>query len=181
MSVYYPTDCEDILPDHICDPCEDIEQGRVRSVAFIKKDFAFNDPSDAQEWQAGIEAGDIIIIPETKGTYDGGAEVLQPGYGDMIEKLTGYNHQLQYQDPNYKSNCNFYNLIKNSRQYKFAYRTGSRIHIIDETIQAIPKAPVQEDLATEVVYDVLIKWQSKNLPCHYEMPPGIFDRCFYVS
>ncbi|MFQ6415315.1 hypothetical protein ACLNB1_10290, partial [Streptococcus pneumoniae] len=85
--------------------------------------FAFVDPSDPTEWRAGFISGDIILIPQTKGTFDGGAEVEAPGYGDQSTRLTGYNFQLQYQDPNYRQNCNFYNTLKNSRAYKAAYRT----------------------------------------------------------
>lgn len=179
MSVYYPSNCDDLIPDHICDPCEEIESGGVRSVAFIKSDFAFTDPSNPAEWTAGFVAGDIILIPQTKGTFDGGAEVESPGYGDQVTRLTGYNFQAQYQDPNYKQNCAFYNTLKASRQYKFAYRTGSQIHIVDTAVQVIPKNPVQEDKTTEVVWDVIVKWSGKDLPCPYDVPPGIFDQCTY--
>lgn len=177
MSVYYPSNCDDLVPDHICDPCEDIEQGRIRSMAFIKKTFVFIDESNPTEWEVGFAAGDIILIPQTKGTYDGGSEVLAPGYGDQAERFTGFNHQLQFQDPNYAQNCAFYNTLKRSRQYKAAYRTSSKIHIIDATVQVIPKNPVQEDINSEVVWDVIVKWSHPDSPCPYDVPPGIFDAC----
>lgn len=181
MAVYYPSNCDDLVPDHICDPCEEVEQGRVRSVAFIKTSFAFTDPSDPTEWTAGFEAGDIILIPNTAGTFDGGAEVESPGFGDQATRLTGYNFQLQFQDPNYKGNCNFYNTLKNSRQYKAAYRTGTQIHIIDTTVQVIPKNPVTDDINSAVVWDVLVKWSGVDVPCPFDVPPGIFDACTYNS
>lgn len=181
MSVYYPTGCDDLIPAHICDPCEAIEQGRVRSVAFIKNTFAFVDPSDPTEWAAGFASEDIILIPQTKGTFDGGSEVEAPGYGDQSTRLTGYNFQAQYQDPNYRQNCNFYNTLKNSRQYKFAYRTQTQIHISDTTVQVIPKNPVQDDTQTEVVWDVIVKWSGNDLPCPFDVPEGIFDECTAVT
>ena len=177
MSVYYPSGCDALIPDHICDPCEEIELGRIRSVAFIKNTFAFTDPSDPTEWEAGFAAGDIILIPQTKGNFDGGAEVEAPGYGDQATRLTGYNFQAQYQDPNYRLNCAFYNALKNSRQYKFAYRTQTQIHITDTTVQVIPKNPVQDDTTKEVVWDVIVKWSGSNLPCPYHVPAGILDEC----
>lgn len=177
MSIYYPADCDGTIPDHYCDPCEELEQGRIRSVAYIKKTFAFTDPSNPVEWQTGFDNGDIILIPQTKGTFDGGAEVTAPGYGDQNTRLTGYNFQVQYQDPNYAQNCNFYNAIKNSRQYKFAYRTSSKIHIVDYTVQVIPKNPVQDDVNSEVVWDVLVQWSGKDVPCPFDVPPTIFDSC----
>jgi hypothetical protein len=181
MSVYYPSNCDDLIPDHICDPCEELEGGGVRSIAYYKSDFSFTDPSNPVEWQNGFASGDIILIPQTKGTFDGGAEVESPGYGDQVTRLTGYNFQLQYQDPNYKQNCAFYNALKNSRQYKAAYRTATQIHIIDATVQVIPKNPVQEDKTTEVVWDVIVKWSGQSLPCPYDVPPGIFDACTYIT
>lgn len=177
MSVYYPSNCDDLVPDHICDPCEEIEQGRIRSVAFYKSTVAFTDPSNPTEWEAAFAAGNVFLIPQTKGTFDGGAEVESPGYGDQQTRLTGYNFQLQYQDPNYRQNYAFYNALKNSRQYKVAYRTATQIHVVDATVQVIPKNPVQEDPTTEVVWDVLVKWSGSSLPQPFDAPPGIFDAC----
>lgn len=177
MSVYYPSGCDAIVPPHFCDPCEEIELGRIRSIAFIKNTFDFVDPSSPTEWATGFAAGDIILINQTKGTFDGGAEVETPGYGDQSTRLTGYNFQLQYQDPNYRTNCNFYNAIKNSRAYKVAYRTETQIHISETIVQVIPKNPVQDDTTTEVVWDVIVKWSGRDLPCPFDVPPTIFDEC----
>jgi len=177
MSVYYPDNCDDLVPDHICDSCEEIELGGIRSIFYLKNTRSILDPSNPLEWQEAFAAGDLIIIPATKGTFDGGAEVLAPGYGDQVERLTGYNFALDYQDPNYRQNCGFYNAIKNSRGYKAGYRTETQIHLIETTVQAIPKNPVQEDKTTEVVWAVQLRWAGKDLPCPYDVPPGIFDGC----
>ena len=177
MSVYYPANCDDLVPAHICDPCEEIEGGRIRSMAFIKTTFDFVDPTDPTEWETGFAAGDIILIPQTNGTFDGGSEVEAPGFGDQVTRLTGFNYQIQFQDPNYRQNCAFYNALKNSRQYKAAYRTGTQIHLIENTVQIIPKNPVQEDPNSSVVWDVLVKWSGQDAPCPYDVPPGIFDAC----
>lgn len=181
MAVYYPSGCDALIPDHICDPCEAIELGRLSSVAYIKNTFDFIDPSDPTEWEAGFASGDIILIPMTSGTFDGGSEVESPGYGRQATRLTGYNFQAQYQDPNYKLNCNFYNAIKNSRGYKFAYATSSQIHLVNVPVQAIPKNPVQDDVTSAVVWDVLVKWSDSDVPCPYDIPPGIFDACVALT
>lgn len=177
MSVYYPSGCDSLIPDYVCDPCEIVELGRIRSVAYIKKTFAFTDPTSPAEWQNGFASGDIILIPFVRGTFDGGAEVESTGYGDQATRLTGYNFQAQYQDPNYRSNCAFYNALKNAKDYKFAYRTETQIHITDVPVQVIPKNPVQDDINSEVVWDVIVKWSSKDLPCPVDVPEGIFDAC----
>lgn len=181
MSVYYPSGCDDTIPAHICDPCLLPEHGRISSVAFIKNTFAFVDPTDPTEWQAGFASGDIILIPQTRGTFDGGAEVEGPGYGRQATKLTGYNFQAQYQDPNYKGNCDFYNAIKRTRNMKFAYVTETQVHITDNEVQVIPKNPVEDDISSEVVWDVIVKWAGPDLPCPYDVPAGIFDECTYEA
>lgn len=176
-SIYYPSGCASSVPDHYCNECEPAEHGRVRSVAFIANDFEFTDPSDPTEWQVGIADKKIIVIPQTNGSFDGGTEVEAPGYGDQQTKLVGYNFVLTYNDPNYKLNADFYNGVKLSRNFKFAYRTEKLTHIVEPTVQVVPKNPVAEDLTSEVVWNVLVKWSDEDLPVPYETPAGIFD-CF---
>jgi len=177
MSVYYPTGCDDLVPAHYCDSCESPELGRIRSVAFIKNTLTFSDPSSPTEWEAGFASGEIFLIPFTNGTYDGGAEVESPGYGDQATRITGYNFQVTYNDPNYRNNCDFYNALKDSRQYKFAFRTETQIHLTDTTVSVIPKNPVTDDVNSAVVWSVTVKWAGKELPCPVDVPEGIFDEC----
>lgn len=177
FQVYYPAGCAEAIPEHFCDPCEVIEHGRVRSVAFISKDFEFEDPEDPTEWIAGIGAKQIIIIPDVRGTFDGGSEVEAPGYGDQETKLVGYNFQLTFSDPNYKFNADFYNIIKRSRSYRLAYRTETQTHITQNAVTLVPKNPVAEELTSEVVWNVLVKWSEGDTPYPYNTPEGIFT-CF---
>jgi hypothetical protein len=175
--VYYPSGCDVELGEHYCSNCPTPEHARVRSVAFIKSGFEFTDPTSPTEWQTGIANKDIIIIPETNGSFDGGAEVEGPGYGDQATKLVGYNFSLTYNDPNYKENANFYNTLKRVNNYRVAYRTESQVHISNNTVSAIPKNPVAEDLTAEVTWNVQVKWADDDLPIPYDVPEGIFT-CF---
>lgn len=181
MSVYYPTGCDALVPSHYCDSCESPELGRVSSVAFIKNTFTFTDPTSAAEWQAGFAAGDIFLIPFTNGTFDGGAEVEGPGFGRQATRITGYNFQVVYQDPNYRNNCEFYNAMKNSRAYKFAFATQTQIHLTDVVVSVIPKNPVQDDPSSVVTWSVTVKWSGQDLPCPVDVPEGIFDACVALS
>lgn len=176
-NVYYPAGCIAEVGDHYCNPCESAEHGRIRSAAFISSDFSFTDPTSPTEWRNGILNKKIIIIPQVNGTFDGGAEVEVPGYGDQATKLTGYNFTGVYNDPNYALNADFYNAIKRSRNWKFAYRTENLVHLTQNTVQVIPKNPVTDDLASEVVWNVTVKWTDEDLPVPYATPAGIFT-CF---
>lgn len=176
-TVYYPTGCAEAIPDHYCNPCEAMEHARVRSVAFIKDSFSFVDPTDPTEWQTGIENRDIIVISEVLGQFDGGQAVEGPGYGDQQSKLTGFNFELAYKDPNYKNNADFYNAIKNSRNFKVAFRTETQTHISENNVSVIPRNPVSENLTDEVVWDVLVKFSQADLPEPTDTPANIFQ-CF---
>lgn len=175
--VYYPDGCGEEIGDHICSNCPDFEGARVRAVALIKRGFEFLDPSDPTEWEAGIANKDIIVIANVNGSFDGGSEVEVPGYGDQATMLTGYNFVLTYNDPNYKHNAEFYNAIKRSTEYKFAFKTETQIHIVEKTVSIVPKNPVVEDITGFVVWNVLAKWADKDLPIPYDAPAGIFT-CF---
>lgn len=176
---YYPSTCDTEVLDHACDPCEDREFARIRSAAFIHKDFEFadGDTENATEWARGINEGKIIIIPETNGEMPEPSEKVGVGYGDTQETLLGYDFAPFFIDPNYASNCGFYNSIVGNRNYRFAYRTSSKTHITDKTVTIIPKKSIANDLNAEVTWKVQVKWMSNQFPCPFNTPEGVFT-CF---
>lgn len=177
MSIYYPTSCEQEIPNHFCDPCADDEHGRIRSVALIDKSFNFIDPSSSVEWLAGITAGKIVVIAETNGSFDGGSPKEGAGFGDTVATYLGSDFVLKFKDPNYKGNCIFYNAINKSRNYKIAFRTETLIHLSDKTVYLNAKPSIADELTSTIVWDVEAKWSSSNIPCPYDVPDGIFV-CF---
>lgn len=179
-SVYYPSGCSTSVPDHYCDGCPVIEQGGIRSVAFIKEGFDFTDPTNPTQWQAGIASKDIIIIPNVFGDFDGGSPVEAQGYGDQATRLTGFNFQLTYNDPDYKNNADFYNAIKRSTVYRIAYRTQTLTHISENNVTVIPKNAVATELTSALGWNVLVKWSEGDLPVPYDTPAGIFT-CYDYS
>jgi hypothetical protein len=83
----YSDSCDTVLGTYNCDPCPlpDMEFGRTRGVALIKKSYLptlLAAPITAATWTAGIAAGNIIIIPMTAGSYDPGDPKELKGYGD---------------------------------------------------------------------------------------------------
>lgn len=180
-AIYYPAGCDNIIPPHYCNSCDVAELGRVRSVAFIKKTFAFVDPTSAVEWRAGVASGSIIVIPEVLGSFNGGDPIEGTGYGDRPSRLTGYNFELPYKDPNYPQNADFYNSIKFARNWKVAFRTQNFTHISNSTVSIIPKNPITEDITSEVVWDVLVKFSQADIPTPVSTPETIFECFEYVG
>lgn len=173
---YYPSGCDADLQDHVCGSCG-IETARVRSAAYINKSFyptLIADPENSAVWAAGINSGEIIIIPETQGEYDGGAAQMGQGYGSVEEKINAYLFTADVMDPNYAGNRAFYNSIYKSRNFHFAFATESILFISDEPCTVIPSNPVVNDLKAEVVWKAQIKWTSENFPTEHDIPDSVF-------
>lgn len=178
---YYPNSCAEEVPEHVCDPCEPKEFGKIRSFGFIDKSFAFenDDKTNASEWLRGITEGLIKLVPNAHGELPEPTENLLPGYGDTEEELVNYSFVANVYDPNYSSNCDFYNKIKKARNnYYFVYRTSSKLHITEVPVLIIPKTQIQDDQKTLVDWKAVVKWTAADFPCPIEIPEGIFDACF---
>jgi len=178
MAGYYPTTLCGDVDAHNCDPCEAIELGRVRSVAFVAKDWTFTDRESPTEWAEGIAAGKIIVIPQTHGELPLPSPKEGAGYGDTVSQIIAYDFALKYFDPNYATNCAFYNSLLGNRNFYIVYRTSSKIHFSTNTVTIIPAAAVPDDLTGIVNWEVTAKWQARALPCPIEIPEGIFDECY---
>ena len=198
MPVFNPCDGE--ILDPVCDPClTEVEHGRIRGAAYVHKSYLpdvtaaivaleaalaavpqvpldIANAKDALEdaWNAGIEDGVIYVIPETTGSFDGGAEVEGPGYGDRTSRFIGFNFTLNYKDPSFKPNTGFYNTISKSTGWHFLWRTETLTRISNNPVTIVHKSPVQEDLNSEVVWELTIKWTGKDQPVPYSEMVGFF-------
>lgn len=157
---------------HTCDPCER-ELGRIRGVCLVDGSFDFTaliaalkgaQASAAQElFEQAIEDGKIHLISETTGTYDGGSPQTGDGYGDEETRLLGYLHTLNFKDPSYAGNREFYENVE-KEHWKLIWRTETLLHFVNSpaAVQAI--APVEQDLTSAVVWDVTATWKTKIKP-----------------
>lgn len=182
MSVYYPSGCDDLLPDHTCDPCAAREGARVRSVAFIHKSYyptLAADPENSSVWSTGIAAASIIIIPATQGSIEP-TDNMGTGYGDTEEEYLSTSFTLTIKDPNYIGNADFYNPLKRNRNFHVAYRTETQTHISDKPCTIVGRAPIADDLNTDVVWEVVAKWNSQDSPVPFNTPAGVFE-CVNLS
>jgi len=180
MAGYYNNSCDDVTYDHTCDPCEDVEYGRIRSIALIEEGFEFTTETNAAEWTAGQTAGTILVIPRTNGELPAPSPKTGPGYGDEVERLLGFDFNLKFTYPNYASNCDFWNNAI-GKKYKVAYRTSSKTHITPKVVTLIPMTKIDNDLNSEVNWQVECKWQHNQFACPFNTPEGVFDECFQAA
>lgn len=179
MSTFYPTGCDDALLTHICAQCPETELGRVRRVGFVNTSWAFSDITDAQEWEDGINAEKIVIIPETRGSYDGGTTNFGPGFGDVPQKKKSKTFKVTYFDPNLKGNDVFYNALANSRNWRIAFVSETLLQISEKAVTLEAKDPIEEDVESERYFNLEATFVQKDNPLHYLAPSGIF-RCFQI-
>lgn len=170
MMMPYAYGCGGSDAVHVCHDCPDPadrEYARVRSGAFVRKSYYDTlkaNPTDATKWQDGITAGDIIVVPETRGSYDPGDPKELKGYGDRKSSYGPRTMKLAFADPTYAENYAFYNEISSRTDLIPIFRTSGLIHFFDKVASIKAKDPVADDLEEEIVWQVECEVVSSNLP-----------------
>ncbi|MGR3220318.1 MAG: hypothetical protein ACUZ8H_10965, partial [Candidatus Anammoxibacter sp.] len=159
MSVYYPG-CTTDQASPVCTDCPTKELGDIRSFGFVKNTFSFTDITSTAEWTTGLNALDIYVFPFARGSLEMN-ENIQPGFGDTLETLDGYEFVANVFEPNYAANCNFWNDIKRSKEWRFFYRTETQVHITDNVATIIPKAPIADDKKQSVIWTAMVKFTQE--------------------
>jgi len=172
--MYYVTPCGPITPPQ-CEECPTKERGRVRGIAFVKDDYSFADITDDAEWNTAILAGNIFLIPETRGAVTV-SQVETEGFGDTKNSVDGYDYELNGVDPVYTAaQCAFWNSIKKANNFKIIYKTETFIHFSDTTVSTASLNPVEDDMNTNVMFNFVIKWSQEDAVCPQAGPTSIFE------
>ena len=179
MSIYYPG-CTVAIPDPVCSDCPTKELGDIRSLFFVKSDFAFPDITATAEWTTGINAKDIYVIPYTRGSLEV-TENEQPGFGDQENTIDGRQFVITAFEPNYKENAAFWNQISQAKNFRVGWRTETQVHLSDNTAQIIAKAPIAEDKKQSILWNIIVKFQQESNPTPADTPAGVFDQCLAVN
>lgn len=178
---YYPSGSNcGVLGRYQCRPCIVPELGRVSSIAIIDSSFVFLDPTNPNEWNAGILSEDIEVIWETQGLLDSDTQEL-PGFGRRAFSNGGTTFTLTYFDPNTIRNVAFYNRLRNISDKTIAFVTETQVWLALVPVTFKPKVPVANDLLAQVNTEVTVKWIANNMPLPYAIPDGIFDACYAVA
>lgn len=163
----YHLDCEQAVEQYDSDCCIPTEFGRVRSVAFIRKAYLqqiLNDPQDQTIWQAGIDDGQVLIIPFTSGQFDSGEPVKYKGYGRRTSTHGKRDMNLEFFIAAAIENYNFFNKLDKKTDYVPAFRTSSWIHIFDTPADITTKEVVEDDLESVIIWSVTCNVRSRNIP-----------------
>lgn len=169
---------------HVNEPCSR-ELGRVRGVILFDETFAMasliaylqsGTTSDAREVvsmiDAGITAGKVHIINQTKGSYSPEPHTAD-GYNEGEKRLLWYNNNLQFDDPTYEENRDFWSHAQKDQRY-VAWRTENLLHFADKPANIVITDPISDDVNSAVTWHAELTWKSKELPQIAKV--GIFDK-----
>lgn len=179
MAVYYPG-CAESIVDPILSDCPDKELGDIRSIALVKKSFSFTDITDEAEWAAGIAARNIYVFPYVRGSKEV-SEFEQPGFGDEPTTIDSYDFNVNTFHPDYANTWAFWQSVNKSKNFKLAYRTETKVHLTDGSVQINAKAPIAEDKKQAILWNVSFKFTQEFAPEPFDSPVGVFDRVIAVS
>lgn len=172
---------------HACNPCNETEGGRVRGMMYIRSGFDLGPLKAALKagtgaaaiFEAAVAAGNIHLIPETTGTYNGGEPEYGSGYGDESQRFVGRNHELTIKDPSYEGNADFYTRLEQEHWIP-AWKGDKLLHFGDKPASVVTTDPIEEGLETDVTWSSVINWKSKNRAEIYpaEQLAMYFDGCW---
>ena len=167
---------------YFCDPCNTTEGGGIRSFALIKKGNTLAVPLNLSAITALVNSGDVIIIPATRGTYDGGTPKMGAGFGNRKETLLGSDYVLMAKCPTYAQNAEFMAAVEQIDDWNVMFMTETQAHIVTSDVTITTKAPVEEGLDTDVLWNLECKWFSKVKPTITPLAPiATLLKCFEVS
>ena len=183
MAINYLTCSEnDANLVYTCDPCETVEGGGVRSFMLTKKGTTIEVPLNLSSLTAQVEAGNVIIIPATRGTYDGGTAKMVAGFGSRKERRIGADYVLTVKAPTYADNALFMEAVENIEDWNLAFATETQLHVVTADCTLTTKAPVEEGLDTDVLWNIEAKWYSKTKPVITPVSPiTTLLKCFEIA
>lgn len=175
----YPGACENDVQQHVCNPCDEGEEGRIGSLAAVHKRYyatLMANPDDASVWSTGIQNGSIIIIPDVRGTLSS-TPTYEAGYGRTPESYTGRTFKVTFTDPNWKGNHATYNALQVSRNYHVAWSTGSQTQVSEKPATWKPDEPVAEEITSRRTWLSDVEFTQRPFSTPFDTPEGVFD-CF---
>lgn len=170
----------------------DEQLGSIVAVAFIDETVLFGDDEtyasikpeieDPANWIGLAYSSDIIVFPEVRGSYSGGAPTEVNSKGDQDTRVIGAKHDASFMLDSVKFNADFVNALNKSRNYKFAYVTGidyrsggGVLHYVPRTVSIYGRENVPEGTDSLLDWMFNVKWSDINNPLTFDLPAGIFE------
>lgn len=172
----YGNECIDSA-DYVCAVCGEGESGRIRAVAYVRQDVRFVDITNPLEWLYYISLKQAYILPEVRGSYDGGKESTSEGFGAQQNRVTGMLHTVEYAERMRVENLGFYNVARRRSDLRLVYVTERYLWWAPSLAKIAASKPIEAGLDTENIFKVSVQWASMDFAAAHEIPAGVFDSC----
>jgi hypothetical protein len=176
---YYGNCVETGLDPHVCEPCDDAapEHANISSGAWIHQDayaaIAAN-PTDAATWQAQIDLNLVMILPNLRGTFDGGTPTLGNGFGRKKSEYISSDFKATITDKVYKRNWAHYRSLVGKNTWYFCYVTETQGHISGVPVTVAPKNPITDSVDDIITWQSDVTWTEFFTPAPFDAPLEIF-------
>lgn len=186
MSNYYPTgeECEDLKAQYGCENCdESTEHARVRHAGACSKAYLATllaSVTNPDVWAAGIASGDIDLIPDVIGSWNGGVPKEGTGFGDNTVSIEAFENEVNFKDKRFKGNSGFYSKLSKSKNRIFFFVTETLVFFSTKPASFLPKSPAGEDITGMILWDVVVKWTEPDILIPHNRVDEILN-CAFIN
>jgi hypothetical protein len=177
---YYGNCVEDGLDSHVCQNCLSTseEHANISAGAWVHKNryaALIAAPLLDATWQDGIDAGEIIVLPELRGSFDGGTPKIGAGWGRNKGTYIGSDFKATINDRVYQDNWAHYRSLVGKTNWHFAYITETQGHITSVPVTVAPKNPITENVDDVISWQSDVTWFEYFTPAPFDAPLAIFE------
>lgn len=167
------------LDPHVCETCGNVveEHANISDAAWVNKNSyaaIAADPTNATVWQTAIDAGDVIVIPDTRGTFDGGTPKIGNGWGRSKGTYQGSDFKATINDRIYQDNWAHYRSLVGKTNWHLLYVTETQGHLTSVPVTVAPKNPISDQVDDVISWQSDVTWFEFFTPAPFAMPMSIF-------
>lgn len=169
--------CDTSLADFVALACG-VEAGGIVAVAFIKGDQSptLANLREASFWTTKLNASPqaYFVLLNTRGSYPGGTPTEEDGFGRVIVRRTGADHEVTFEVEGVEDNGAFVNGINQSDNWKFVFVTADNLAFYVEDTSAYGKVVIDQPVRSIIRWSFSVKWSNIDNPETFESPTAIF-------
>lgn len=182
MSVFSVLKCNDEFAYPNCNDCGSEEPNRIIHIGYVLKGTVLDYTSAETLLESLLEEevnGNVILLRNVRGTYDGGAVTTGPGRGRETERVLGMTHTINYTDFDIVDRIPFYNTFKQiARNFYPIYFTDTKAWPVQNASPSVaPQSPITDDNTTFMEGAIALKWNYKDLAIPYDIDTQALDSC----
>lgn len=159
------------------------EGSRIVGLAIFKTGFDVSDlTADAESWETGITAKDIVIVKPVAGNMTRPTDNTIPGKGFLEQEITSRSYDVPVTHYGVDANLALWNTLNQSNDnysVGFVFEDFKMYVALDRDLNLIPMsiagAPESEEtLGNKRQVSANIRWKTSDLPHSVAVPSSLF-------